>query len=138
MRVSATIIGICAGLAGVASAAAADLPPVSAERNVGLHYAAHGRRAGPIVIYDYQPGVVVRAYWMAPWRHRHYFPATGEQPIAGRDEDLSARGEATEPAESFSRTWTTSSAFVVEAPRGRYRDFDGRPTPQTEPEPPLK
>ena len=23
----------------------------------------HGRRAGPIVIYDYQPGVYVRAYW---------------------------------------------------------------------------
>ena len=27
--------------------------------------------------YDDQPGVVVRAYWEAPWRYRHYFPATG-------------------------------------------------------------
>jgi hypothetical protein len=130
------IIGLGAGLAGIASACAADLPRAPADRNVGLHYSAQGRRAGPIVIYDYQPGVYVRAYWLAPWRHRHYFPATGEQPISGRDEDLSARGEAGDPAETYSRTWTTSSAIVVEEPRGRYRAFDGRPTPQTEP--PLK
>ena len=130
------IIGLGAGLAGTASACAADLPRAPADRNVGLHYSAQGRRAGPIVIYDYQPGVYVRAYWLAPWRHRHYFPATGEQPISGRDEDLSARGEAGDPAETYSRTWTTSSAIVVEEPRGRYRAFDGRPTPQTEP--PLK
>ena len=130
------IIGLGAGLAGIASACAADLPRAPADRNVGLHYSAQGRRAGPIVIYDYQPGVYVRAYWLAPWRHRHYFPATGEQPLSGRDEDLSARGEAGDPAETYSRTWTTSSAIVVEEPRGRYRAFDGRPTPQTEP--PLK
>src|SRR3569833_166858 len=131
MRLFAHIIGLCAGFAGFASACAADLPRAPADGNVGLHYSAHGRRAGPIVIYDFQPGVVVRAYWIAPWRHRHYFPASGEQPLAGRDEDLSARGEATEQAESFSRTWTTSSAFVVEEPRGRFRDIDGRPAPQT-------
>ncbi|HXD46836.1 MAG TPA: hypothetical protein VN655_17050 [Pseudolabrys sp.] len=137
MRFLAPIIGFCAGLCGIASACAADLPPVQAERNVGLHYSGRGHRSSPIVIYDYQPGVVVRAYWLAPWRHRHYYPVTGQQPIAGRDEDLSARAEATDPAEAFSRTWTTSSAFVVEDPRGRFRDFDGRqPPPPTEP--PLK
>ena len=136
MRMFAHIIGFCAGFAGIASVCAADLPRAPADRNVGLHYSAEGRRAGPIIIYDYQPGVYVRAYWRAPWRHRHYFPATGEQPISGRDEDLSARGEAGDPAETYSRTWTTSSAIVVEEPRGRYRAFDGRPTPQTEP--PLK
>jgi len=133
MRMFAHIIGFCAGLAGISSACAADLPRAPADRNVGLHYSAQGRRAGPIVIYDYQPGVYVRAYWRAPWRHRHYFPATGEQPISGRDEDLSARGEGGDPAETFTRTWTTSSAFVVEEPRGRSRAFDGRPVPQTEP-----
>jgi hypothetical protein len=136
MRMFAHINGFFAGFAGIASACAADLPKVPVESNVGLHYSAQGHRASPIVIYDYQPGVYVRAYWRAPWRHRHYFPATGEQPISGRDEDLSARGEGVDPAETFSRTWTTSSAFVVEGPRGRYRDFDGRPAPQTEP--PLK
>lgn|SRR5581483_12083715 len=135
MRFLAPIIGFCAACCAVASACAADLP-VPAVRNVGLYHSGHGHRASPIVIYDYQPGVVVRAYWLAPWRHRHYYPATGQRPLAGRDEDLSARGEATEPAETFSRTWTTSSAFVVEDPRGRYREFDGRPAPQ--PEPPLK
>ena len=133
MRMFAHIIGFFAGFAGIASACAADLPKVPVESNVGLHYSAQGHRASPIVIYDYQPGVYVRAYWRAPWRHRHYFPATGEQPISGRDEDLSARGECVDPAETFSRTWTTSPAFVVEGPRGRYRDFDGRPAPQTEP-----
>jgi len=136
MRMFAHIIGFCAGFAGIASVCAADLPRAPADRNVGLHYSAEGRRAGPIIIYDYQPGVYVRAYWRAPWRHRHYFPATGEQPISGRDEDLSARGEGADPAETFTRTWTTSSAFVVEEPRGRFRVFDGRPAPQTEP--PLK
>jgi len=133
MRVTAHLLGLTVGFASIASACAADLPRVADDRNVGLHYSARGHRASPIVIYDFQPGVYVRAYWLAPWRHRHYFPATGEQPIRGRDEDLSARGEATEPAETFSRSWTTSSAFVVEEPRGRYRDFDGRPAPQTEP-----
>ena len=136
MRMFAHIIGFFAGFAGIASACAADLPRAPDDRNVGLHYSAQGHRASPIVIYDYQPGVYVRAYWRAPWRHKHYFPATGEQPITGRDEDLAARGEAIEPAETFSRSWTTSSAFVVEEPRGRFRDFDGRPAPQTEP--PLK
>jgi len=136
MRMFAHIIGFCAGLAGISSACAADLPRAPADRNVGLHYSAQGRRAGPIVIYDYQPGVYVRAYWRAPWRHRHYFPATGEQPISGRDEDLSARGEGGDPAETRSEERTTSSAFVVEEPRGRSRAFDGRPVPQTEP--PLK
>jgi len=136
MRLFGSIVGFAAGFAGIAAAGAADLPPLHADRNVGLNYAAHGRRAGPIVVYDYQPGVYVRAYWLAPWRHRHYYPATGEQPLMGRDEDLTARGEAAEPPETFTRTWTTSSAFVVESPRGRFRDFERQPAPQTEP--PLK
>jgi hypothetical protein len=136
MRLFAQIVGFIAGFAGIAAAHAADLPRVPASRNVGLYYAAHGRHTGAIVIYDYQPGVVVRAYWLAPWRHRHYFPATGQRPLIGRDEDIDARAEGLEPAESFSRTWTTSSAFVVEDRRGRYRPFDGQPTPQQEP--PLK
>ena len=81
MRMFAHIIGFFAGFAGIASACAADLPRAPDDRNVGLHYSAQGHRASPIVIYDYQPGVYVRAYWRAPWRHKHYFPATGEQPI---------------------------------------------------------
>jgi hypothetical protein len=77
-------------------------------------------RTAPLVIYDYQPGVVVRAYWLAPWRQRHYYPKTGEKPEIGREEDLSTgAGSAPEPAESFQRSWSTSSAFLPEAPRGR-------------------
>ena len=68
-----------------------------------------GKRAAPLVIYDYQPGVIVRAYWLKPWRNRHYFPTTGTVPEVGRLEDLSAERETPEPAESFFREWSASS-----------------------------
>jgi beta-glucanase (GH16 family) len=74
-----------------------------------------GEHAAPLVIYDYHPDVIVRANWLAPWRHRRYFPMTGEQPELGRAEDLSANTRsAPEPAESFQRVWSTSLAFVHE------------------------
>jgi hypothetical protein len=130
MRVLASIVGLCAGFAGLSAAAAADLPRIPANRSIGLSYAPHGVRAGEIVVWAWEPGIVVRPYWRAPWRHRHYFPVTGRRPLVGRNEDIDARGEGTEPPETFYRTWTTSSAFVGEVPRGRPRAFV--------PEPPLK
>jgi hypothetical protein len=85
-------------------------------------------RALPLVIYDYRPGVVVRAYWLAPWRHRHYYPTTGDKPEVGREEDLSPGGNSSpEPAESFQRSWSTSSAFLPEAPRSS-RSPDAEPS----------
>lgn len=93
-------------------------------------------RIAPLVIYDYQPGVVVRAYWRAPWRQRHYFPRTGEKPEVGRDEDLSTdAGGVPEPAESFQRSWSTSSAFLPEAPRRQPLDGDLWDEPQKIPAP---
>lgn len=93
-------------LALTSAAQAADLPPDS----LGLHYSAIGRRVAPLVVYDYEPGVVVRAYWIAPWRNRHYFPSTGEVPASGRDEDLSANAAPPEPAETYAREWTNPPA----------------------------
>jgi hypothetical protein len=82
------------------------------------------------VIYDFEPGIVVRAYWATPWRHRHYFPTTGEKPESGRNEDLSAGAAgAPEPAETFQRFWSTSSAFLPELPR----DPDGQTPPVEQP-----
>jgi hypothetical protein len=135
MRALGAIIGGTFGLGGIAVAGAADLPRAPAG-DFSPHYSVHGRRAGMLVIYDNQPGVVVRRYWRAPWRHRHYFPATGEQPAIGRDEDLSARSDP-QPAESYQRFWSTSSAFLPELPRGRVRDTDTEPSP-TPLEPSLK
>jgi hypothetical protein len=127
MRACTLVASLALGLAGIAGAAAADLPP-EPESAAGLHYSALGRRVGPIVIYDYRPGIVVRAYWLPPWRHRHYFPRGESEPRVGRVEDVSAVGRPPEPAESFSRSWSTTSAFVREQP------FEPEPVP----EPPLK
>ncbi len=105
MRAVTLIAGVL--LAATSAAQAADMPPDA----IGLHYPALGRRVAPLVIYDYEPGVVVRAYWIAPWRHRHYFPTTGEAPEIGRDEDLSATGAPPEPAEGFAREWSNAPAI---------------------------
>ena len=101
---------LLAGLLGITAAQAADLPPVPE----GGAYVSLGHRVAPLVVYDYEPGVVVRAYWRAPWGGRHYFPASGEAPVIGRDEDLSPSRVPPEPAESYSRLWSTSSGFLPE------------------------
>jgi hypothetical protein len=138
MRVFGLAIALGLGLAGTVCARAADLPLRPApDRNVGLHYQAIGRHIAPLVIYDYEPGVIVRAWWLAPWRHRHYYPATGERPRVGRLENAHARREPVEPAETYYRTWTTTSAFVPERPAAAPAREDA---PEAEPrtEPPLK
>ena len=105
---------------GITSARPADLP---GERGIGQYSyrAVTGNRAAQLVIFEFEPGVPTRAYWRAPWRHRHYFPTTGEQPEIGRDEDLSATSGTPEPAESYHRYWSTSSAFSEETPRAVLR-----------------
>jgi hypothetical protein len=115
MRVIAAIIIVSS--AGFTAARAADVPfdGVQTSRNYAI-----GERAGPIVIYDYQPGVVVRAYWQSPWRNRHYYPRTGKRPKAGRAEDFSAARVRYAPAQTFRRSWSTLSLMpappVIEAP----------------------
>ena len=78
-----------------------------------VHYDPIGRPAGQILVYDWEPGVVVRAYWLPPWRDRHYFPY-------GRDRwDIRRikRHRAPRPAPSFYRYWSTSSHFIDAPPR---------------------
>lgn len=94
---------------GVAAANAADL--VRGGRDYS-HHRPHGKHATAIVVYDWQPGVFMRAYWRKPWRNRHYFPTTGTAPEQGRDEDLTAPRERPEPADDFRRSWTTTSVFA--------------------------
>lgn len=125
-RALSAIVGLALGLGG--AAAAADL---------SLRNSTQAQRAGMLTFYDHRPGVVVRAYWRAPWQHRHYYPTTGQQPRIGRYEDLSAGGEPPPPAESYRRSWSASSVFFVELPNGPERDFDAEPAPPHA-EPPLK
>jgi hypothetical protein len=116
MRVLFAVALIVLGIAGLKAASAADIP-IERDSTYSTHSAGPGQRTIPRVFYDYDSGVVVRAYWLAPWRHRHYYPTTGEQPEIGRDEDLSAPSSPPEPPETFYRFWSTSSAFLPELPR---------------------
>jgi hypothetical protein len=111
---------------GIGCVHAADLPTEQGEyystRSLGL-----GNHTGMQVVYDFEPGVNMRAYWLAPWRHRHYYPRTGEKPEIGRDEDLSAPSGPLEPAETFRRHWSNSSAFMSVQPSGRVRTLEAEP-----------
>jgi hypothetical protein len=102
--VTVVLLGVC----GVVAAQAADLS--SAPRG---EYGWYARRADMIAIYDYEPGVVVRAYWSTPWDGRHYFPHGRTPPRLGRRENLSLRGHAP-PAQSFYRSWSNERAIINE------------------------
>ena len=86
------------------------------EANAGDHYFHHAHRAGMMWVVDKEPGVTIRAYWRAPWRHHHYFPVTGKRPRVGRHENLSARSHV-QRAKSFERGWSNEWAFENERPR---------------------
>jgi hypothetical protein len=130
MRVPVAAALIAVGIAGISAASAADLPSIQSDRYSTRSY-ADGDRAGQLLIYDDQPGVPVRAYWLGPWRNRHYFPHTGRRPRIGRLENLSARG-AWRPAESYYRYWSTSSAFLPEEPRASAQPLDRHPAPRVQ------
>ena len=98
----AVLFGCAALGTGVGgTAAAADLYPVPG--------AAFFAPAGQIVEWDFEPGVVVRAYWLPPYANRHYFPSSGETPRLGRRENLEPRLKP-EPAKSFYREWSSAPA----------------------------
>ena len=101
---------------GVGAAQAADLPLIS--QGSGSAMSQDGsytlaQPAPPLVVYDFEPGVVIRAYWLPPWRHRHFFPATGRAPVYGRREYLAPDGPV-EPAETYYRSWSSSSPVLRE------------------------
>ena len=83
-------------------------------------------RADQTMVYDYEPGVVTRDYWLMPWRDHHYFPWTGKRPKIGRLERNSAR-QKVKPAMSFYREWSNQPVILSVAP-----------TKQNSPTPPTK
>jgi hypothetical protein len=114
------------GFAGVTPAAAGDLSG----------FAAAGRRASPVVIYDDQPGVVVRAYWSAPWHNHHYYPLSYVRPRLGRVENLNAHRPAPKPAQSFHREWSNPPPYSDERPRARV--VRAAPPPRYRSDPPQR
>ena len=119
MRVLLAVAVIAFGIAG---AGAADL---DMERG----YSVIGTRSAPLVIYDSQPGVTMRAYWQTPWGHRHYFPFTGKRPRIGRHENLAAVGPRPKPAQTFRRSWSNAWAFAHELPRPHVLPRNTQPAP---------
>lgn len=111
MRAFYAVVILSCAMAGLGQAEAADLhaPRTTTALN-GVPV-----RAGQLFVYDYQPGVEVRAYWARPWQNRHYFPFTGKKPKVGRHENLSAKRPAPKPAESFYREWSTVSLYPPRA-----------------------
>jgi len=114
---------------GVTAAGAADLDSAhGGHAHFVAHYDPIGRPAGQLYIYDWEPGVVVRAYWLPPWRHRHYFPH-------GHDRwdvrYVNSHPVRPRPAEPFYRFWGTSSGFDV-PPR-----YWPAPAPPLEAHPPI-
>jgi hypothetical protein len=77
-------------------------------------YAPYSARIEPVIVYDYEPGVIVRSYWWDPWQNRHYFPKTGKRPKVGRLEHMPPR-KSSKPEDYF-RVWSVSSVFASQLP----------------------
>jgi hypothetical protein len=95
------------GVAGIAAANAADL--TGGPGGYG-DYWSFGARMEPVIVYDFEPGVIVRSYWYPPLDNRHYFPRTGRRPKLGRLEHWPAR--RIQKPESYYRYWSVSSVFA--------------------------
>jgi hypothetical protein len=131
MRALLAIALLSFGIAGGSAARAADLSAGHSAPFSG-HSFEYGERAGMRLVYGDEPGTVVRAYWRAPWRHHHYFPATGEEPELGRDEALNATSKPPRPAKTFKRYWSNAAALERERPIYMLPP-DNRPMPRQQP-----
>jgi hypothetical protein len=131
MRALLAIALLSFGIADGSAARAADLSAGHSAPFSG-YYFEYGERAGMRLVYGDEPGTVVRAYWRAPWRHHHYFPATGEVPELGRDEDLNATSKPPRPAKTFKRYWSNAAALERERPIYMLPP-DNRPMPRQQP-----
>jgi hypothetical protein len=107
------VAAILISAVGSLAANAADISGLRVGGDYG-NYAPFGTRIEPVIIYDYEPGVIARSYWDAPWGNRHYFPSTGRRPKSGRLERVSSRRIS--HAEDYYRFWSVSSVFAPQSP----------------------
>jgi len=94
------------GMVAASAASAADLANGSGYGT----YSPFVSRMEPVIVYDFEPGVIVRCYWCPPWQNRHYFPRTGKRPKVGRREVLPTR--RIQKPQEFYRYWSVSSVFA--------------------------
>jgi hypothetical protein len=109
-------------LAGISGARGADLGVGGGVRGFGDHFVA-AERAGALIIYDYEPGVVQRAYWLPGWRGRHYFPFHAEKV-------RQSPAPRPKPAESYFRYWSNDGAFLNGLPPAALHSYDRAPAPR--------
>jgi hypothetical protein len=69
--------------------------------------------AEPLVVYDYEPGIVVRTYWLGPWGGRHYFPSSDKRPVLGRREQLVP---AAVSDRTYRRSWSSGPIDTIQQP----------------------
>jgi hypothetical protein len=125
VRLSFASLIIAAALSG-APARAADLAG-------GWIGAVH---AEPFVIYDFEPGVDIRPYWLTPWAGRHYFPSGGKMPVVGRREQLSPRPVSEK--QNFHREWHSFPVDTIEQPPLILNQQQYFPSSEAAPPVPLK
>ena len=104
-----------ATLLAVVCAQGANAADISAGKSAGGYsaYSPYVAHIEPVIVYDSEPGVIVRCYWCPPWRNRHYFPMTGKRPKVGRREIL-PKHRVSKPDEYFRYWW--ASSFGPESP----------------------
>ena len=105
MRCVSIIVLLLAAALGQAPARAADI-------SAGWGGAVH---SGPFVVYDFEPGIVVRQYWLTPWAGRHYYPSGGTLPVVGRREVIPPSSPVSDKR-SFRREWTTFPIDTIQTP----------------------
>jgi len=114
------VAAILISAVGSLAANAADISGLRAGGAYG-NYVPFGARIEPVIVYDYEPGVIVRSYWDVPWGNRHYFPSTGHRPKSGRLERISSRRIS--KAEDYYRFWSVSSVFAPQSLPSAARPF---------------
>ena len=121
MRASVVIAVSLAGLiVGAACARAADLPVApygeGGYGGYGVCCRAAYQPVPQVVILDDEPGVVVRHWWLPPWRNRHYYPH-GRLSLKRRSSDRQRHSRA-EPqlARRYVRYWTNPDAGPLIGP----------------------
>jgi len=113
MRASIVIAASLAGLvAGAVPARAADLAVEPDGAGYGVCCAVY-QTVPQVVIYDDEPGVVIRRWWLPPWRDRHYYPH-GRASLKSRISDPKRRSRAApRSGPRYVRYWTNQQAAAT-------------------------
>lgn len=108
MRTACTSLLIAVAALTCAPARAADLEAGSGAGGPAVV------SAGPFVVYDFEPGIVARAYWVEPWAGRHYYPSGGKLPVVGRREVVTPAPVS--ERRSFRREWSSFPVDTIQQP----------------------